>query len=319
VVVLTVGAPLLGETAAAAPPEPPTPIEFSAPPSCVDAATFRAHLSALPMSPERTEPPQAVTVRIAESDGGFSGEIVVKHHDGTTTARRVESPRCDEVSDALEFLTAFALGLEKAPPPAPSPPPQAPAAAPVPLPKAVLATGPRWRFLAALRGALVSSAGPNAEPAAELAVGIVLDEPGWLAPAFELSGARAASQGVSNPAGTATLTLSTGAATACPARIALGPGLAFRPCAKVEVGALSASGTGTGSSTPTTRVEPWVTLAPVARLEWFPARALGLQVESGPDFHLDHARFYFVPSNTPAYPVPDVGSMTKVGLVVLFP
>ena len=104
-------------TAKATPENGALALEFTAPEACIDAATFRERLAALPASPGRTEPPRRVTIVITRHDDLFTGALRVEHANGSTTDRQVTSTRCDEVSDALAFVAAVALGLDYAPPP----------------------------------------------------------------------------------------------------------------------------------------------------------------------------------------------------------
>src|SRR3954471_14329776 len=67
-----------GERAALADSRAPAlPLDFKAPATCIDGETFRARLSALPASPEKSEPPRAVHVRVVETEGTFRGELRV--------------------------------------------------------------------------------------------------------------------------------------------------------------------------------------------------------------------------------------------------
>src|SRR3954469_542630 len=77
--------------AAAAPSSPQFPLDFAAPPGCIDASTFRAHLTALPAAPRKTEPPRSISVRVVEQGGTFTGELRIAHADGNTTVRQVTS------------------------------------------------------------------------------------------------------------------------------------------------------------------------------------------------------------------------------------
>ena len=311
---------------ASAAPEEPTPIEFSAPPSCVDATTFRSRLAGLAPLRERPELPRAITIRITETTGaGFVGEAVVQRQDGRTSTRQVSSERCAEVSDALELITALALGLEE-PPPQPAVP-TAPATAPV-TPVKALATAPdesvtslpHWRLLVAARGAILSGVGPKAEPGAEVSVGVVRDDTrGWWAPSLELSGIVATSADESIPFGTSKMTLAGGATILCPVRLGLGAGLALRPCVDVQVAALRATAQGATIQSAAAQVEPWIAIAPIARVEWAAGSRVALQIEGGPNLCLDRARFFLTPSNARVYEVPSVGVLAKLGLVLFFP
>jgi hypothetical protein len=304
-------------------------LRYSAPATCVDAATFREGLFALPRLPSAPSRGATIIITITEGDGRFTGDLRVEHSDGTATARRVTSPRCDDVSDALELIAAVALGLDSTPLARPSPPPSVHAVEPrghesgrstaspvIPAPPAP--PPPRWRFTGALRGALLDGLGPRLEIAPEVALGITLDAQGLLAPSFELSGTWATSGSIATSAGTATLTLWGGAVAACPVRIALGRRFAVRPCAEVSAGVISGSASG-ANVVSAAATEPRVALTPLIRLDWSLSESFSLEAETGPSFELSQDHFFFEPSGTPVYDLPAVGSVTRLGVVVQWP
>jgi hypothetical protein len=295
--------------------DPLAPLDFSAPPACVDASTFRARLLALPASPVKTEPPRAMTIRVAESDDTFTGELQVEHADGTTTVRQVASAHCDEVTDALEFVAALALGLD-ARPPTPTP-------TPTPRPEPTWA--PRhWRVFAAAYAEIAGAAGPNVEFAPQLALGTMLDAPGLFAPELELSGTWATSGTFAttlSPPASATLTLLDAALAGCPLRFDVGLGLGFRPCAALQLGALRASSSLAGS---TDQVQPWLAAAVLARAEWRVGRYFMVGVDGGAVFPILHDDYFFTnvaanPSRTTVYDVPRIGGIARLGAAVLWP
>jgi hypothetical protein len=318
----------------AAPERGPLPLELTAPEGCIDAPTFRERLTALPASPGKTEPPRRVTIVITHQGDLFTGALRVEHASGDTTERQVTSARCDEVSDALTFVAAVALGLDYVPPPPPRPPQPLPASPPPrrpPPPRerdatpaaaepAVLTGRTRWRFTGAVRGGLLGGAGPSLEPALSVAVGLALDNGGLLAPSFEVSGTWATSGSSTTVAGTTgTLTLLDGALGICPVRVPITHGLALRPCGEAAFGALSGSGTGSSVVGHGSHVEPWMALTPMARAEWQIGKHFMLEIETGPEFQLYRDRFYWSPSGSPLYTVPSVGSLTRLGAVVVWP
>lgn len=300
-------------------------IRYSAPPACVDAATFRERLLALPVTPG-APPPRGATVAVTISGGppgereaGFTGAITVAHPDGTTTARQVTSASCEEVCDALAFVAALALGLDSSPLALPSPRP-APLRPGTPAPPEVPPVAPpRWRFLGAIRGALVSGAGPSFELAPDVALGVALDAPGLLAPTIELSGTWTTSGDIVTSGGVAVLTLWQAGLEACPLRLALGGGFALRPCAQLSAGVLRGSGSGKNVVPAGAQVAPRLTAAPLLRVEWRPNGWFGVEGEGGPDFEITRDRFFFEPGGAEVYAAPVVGSVTRVGVVLLWP
>jgi hypothetical protein len=308
---------------AAAPAAAPFGFRYTAPPACIDAATFRQRLAAIPVAPN-TAPAQGTTIAITISERGgvFTGDVAVDHADGTTIQREVSSARCDEVVDALELVAALGLGLERPPAAPPPPPPPPPVPVPSPAPSPPLAEAPaeaHWQFRGALRLALLSGAGPNFEPGPDVALGIVRDAPGILAPSFEISGTWATSGNIQKEAGNAVLTLWGGALAACPLRFALSAGFGVRPCAQLAVGALSGSGSGTNVAQSAASVEPRVTVAVLVRLEWQLSGWFSLEAEAGPNFEISRDRFYFEPSGAEVYTAPVLGSLIRFGGAIRWP
>jgi hypothetical protein len=311
-------------------------LRYTAPATCVDAPAFREGLLGLPRVPGAAPQGATITITITERDGGFTGDLRVEHSDGTTTARRVTSPRCDEVSDALELVAAVALGLDSAPLAQPAPRPTVhlektgeqkngrPASLPV-APAPSTPSSPRWRFTGAVRGALLDGLGPRLEIAPEVALGITLDAAGFFAPSFELSGTWATSGSIETSAGAATLTLWGGAVAACPVRIALGSRFAVRPCAEVSAGVIVGSASGANVVPAPAQTKPRLALTPLVRLDWLVSRWFSLEAEAGPSFELSGDNFFFATTsssnyvNTPVYQLASVGSVTRLGVVVLWP
>jgi hypothetical protein len=306
----------------APPPVRDLPLHFSAPPGCIDEATFRSHLLALHASAAAIAPPREVTVAITQEDGVFTGDVRVVYADGTSTSRTVGAARCDEVSDALGFVTALALGLDYAPqipPPKPAEPPP-PVAAPVPPPL----RGSTWRFSAGARVAVLSAVGPNVEVAPALVFGVELDRAGLLAPSFELSGTGTTSGTIPTVAGEGTLALAGGAVAACPIRLRIGGGLSLRPCLEMGAGAfIGTSHASASQAVPevigSTEARPFLALLPLGRVEWKLARHFVVTADGGPDIPLLHADFYFSPSNIQLYDVKNVGATGRLGVFFVWP
>jgi hypothetical protein len=297
------------------------PIEWSGPSSCFDAPTFRERLLALSPSDATTPLPQAIAIQLTRDDHHFRGKIQVTHHDGTTTMRSVDSSDCLEVADALELIAALAIGLERPPGPEKLAEPAPPASA-VPLTQLESAETERknWRFYAAIRGAVLSGAGPQVELAPQLAIGVTLDTRGWLAPSFEISGIWATSGTLRTGSGAATLTLLSGAATACPTRFALVGAFAARPCLEIAVSWLRGSSVvGVDVVSGPAEVQSWLALGPLGRIEWQPTRSIRVDADAGLSFHLTRPRFFFSPSGENVYQVPAAAIAPRLGVAFLFP
>ena len=315
-----------GGVAAAEPSSlPALPLDFSAPAACIDVSTFRAHLAALPPSPHGTELPRAIRVRVVDREGSFTGELVITHADETTTRREVTSGRCDEVTEALEFVAALALGLEHAranaapsSTPAPSAPPKTEPSYATESTIAAPAPHARVRVLGAVAAGLVSNVAPRAGFAPSVAIGLMLDGPSFFAPEVELSGTRAASGTIETSLGSAKMTLLDAALTACPVRVRLGSAFALRPCAELQIGALSADASASSLSGAKTQVRPWSAAAALARAEWSISASFVVRAEGGAVFPLLYDRFYFTPS-TDVYSVEPLGAVARVGAAIVLP
>ena len=289
--------------------------------SCAEGATLRDRLGALRPVPGGKEPPKRVQARVAEAGGTFVGEVRVTYADGTETSRSFASVRCDEVSDAIELVTTLAFGLDaraidRAPPPVVPAPRDAEADKAVPPPR----ERTRWRFTGALRGDLVSGVGTGVQVGPDVALGAFPDRRGPLAPTVELSFLWTTSGAETVPqVGTVTLTLTRGAVTGCPVRLTLASGLSVKPCVEVAAGVIAGTATGLAVTAGTSAHEPWLAIAPLARVEWAFGRHLGVMADAGPDLRVLHDQFVFVPSGTVARDVPRVGSIVRAGLMATFP
>jgi hypothetical protein len=269
---------------------------------------------------------------VTESQGAFSAELRLLLADGGDLTRRVSGDRCDEVTDALEFVTAVALGLEYTPPPPPQPqPPLMPAATPLPSPPSVAspASSPRrsshWRFLAAVEGALVGGVGPPIEPSPRVDLGVVreaADAGAVFAPELSLGGMWATS-GTYGVAATerAKVTFATAALDVCPVRWALAAGFAVRPCAEADLGALVATGSATNLVGSSSQTRPWVALDGVGQIEWQAGHHFGLELAGGVEVPLLRDKFFFTPESAgmSVYAVPAVAATGRLGAVVSWP
>jgi hypothetical protein len=259
-----------------------------------------------------------MTIRVTGDGEMFTGELQVEHSDGTTTVRQVASTHCDEVTDALEFVAALALGLDArppAPPPAPEPEPERePEPAPVPQ---------RWRLFAAAYGGIASAAGPDVEFAPAVALGVMKDGLDLFAPELELSGTWSMSSHFATKLSPATsqTTLFDAALSVCPLQLGVGrsgagPALRLRPCAGLQLGALTASTSLAGS---TDQVEPWLAAAVLARAEWVFGKHFMLAADGGAAFPILRPDYFFRPSQVSDFHVPAAGGVARLGAAVLWP
>jgi hypothetical protein len=295
-------------------------LRYSAPPECIDAATFGAGLRSLPRS-SRGGPPREATVVVAIERRGdrFVGGASVRHADGTLTERTVESQRCDEVSEALELVVALAAGLEYSTAPrATSPRPSAPPTLPLaPAPSSPSAA--RWRLRGSLRGALLIGAAPSPEVAANVGIGVAHDGPGLFSPVVEISGTWATSGNIVASEGTATLTQWSGALAVCPLRFDLGARFSSRPCVELDAGVLSGSASGPKVVAGSAQTEPWVAAAFLPQVEWSFAEHIAIELEAGPAVEFYRDRFFFNPQQTDVYRVAGGVFLARLGVVAKWP
>jgi hypothetical protein len=86
---------------------------YAAPIECVDEATFRGRLAALPRSRTPHDPPRRLSVAISPTTHQtWEGTLYIVDSQGNRFERNVDGATCDDVVDALELVTALALGLE---------------------------------------------------------------------------------------------------------------------------------------------------------------------------------------------------------------
>ncbi len=85
-------------------------------------------------------------------------------------------------------------------------------------------------------------------------------------------------------------------------------------CSRLEAGVLQATGHEIGGARG--QVSPWIAAGALARFEWSFLGALVLDLEAGPTFRLDSARFFFFPGTV--YAVPPVGLDAEAGIGVHF-
>src|SRR5262249_19039391 len=98
-----------------------------------------------------------------------------------------------------------------------------------------------WRWELGARGGVRAGVAPSARPAAEVFAGFASAREGTLAPLLRVGVAGTLPETIAVPTGDASFTWIAGRAEGCPWRFALAPGLATRPCASLELGAVLAS------------------------------------------------------------------------------
>jgi hypothetical protein len=290
------------------------PIEYTAPSECLDGASFEKHLAELPPSSSSAGEPRSVTVVVRRARGGFSGSVRVDYRDGTSTERKVASARCDDLTAALEFVAALAMGLEARrqepaavpPPPKPTAVVQAPPSSPA----------PHWRFGATLRAAGMNAVGPNVRLGLEGGAVATFERQGFISPEFRLEGL-GASGSATSVLGTANLTLLTSVIEACPVLVRFGD-VDVRPCVGAQVGALRGVGRGSSLVEGDDVTRFWFAGLLLGRIEWNLGRFVAVEADGGAVVPARRERYYFGPDST-LYEVPVVTGLASLGLKVALP
>jgi len=257
-------------------------------------------------------------VSIEARGGSFVGQLRVADADGAESIREVTARRCEELVDALAFLSAVTLtlgaeGSPVAPPPsAPTPP-----AAPSPLPTPVPEEPRRWRFAAGGDASVILWVGPSARVSPELFLE-ARREGGVFAPTIRLSGTRVTS-GELHPAngpGTASLTLTAARLEGCPIRWRPVPSVRLLPCFGIRGGVFE----GVGADVAVVRTEnrTWLSVELVGRAEWAPFSWLFFELQGGGSVPILRYQFYFDP-DIPLTETPAIGGFAGAGGGVRFP
>jgi hypothetical protein len=300
-------------------------VEYTVPVGCPDEAAFRRRLDARlheAPPPRAGRAPRALAVHVVTSSRGYSGELRVRDADLAESSRTVEGATCDELVDALTFLSAVSMGvLTREPAPPVAPPPAATPPAPTPLQRDAAATrgeAPSRTTIAFGAGAVTSSfVGPGVGVGVEAFVEVGRDGPGLFAPALRLSGARAFGSSIDAGGGAASLTLTSARLEGCPVRFRASPTLAFSPCLGARVGALT--GDASAIARAHAETELWLSADLIGRVQWTPlAPWLALEAQIGASVPLLRYEFQFLPS-TILYQLPAIGWVSGVGLALRFP
>lgn len=270
---------------AAADPEP-VRITYDAPAGCpaesdaIARLTERAAVTRVDRGAVRT-----FALAITSEGDGFHGELSVQSGDGPPAVREVTAASCEDAVTALVLVAALAVE-ERAPVPAPAP------VAPPPRPAPVRIATP-WRLAAGAGVAMYT----GMTPSARFGVPLYVDARHGhleLRATFDTT--------TSDDLGTASFRWTEGRIEGCPYAWAIGR-VDLAPCAGVQIGALSGTGTMVQQASSTTR--PW--LAPElagrvgVRLGRFELEAEGT---AGLPVVRDH--YYFGPMTT----VHDVSRVT---------
>ncbi len=240
---------------------------------------------------------RAFEIEVSASGAGFEGTLRVVEPDGSSTTRTVASERCEDVVQAIGFVAA--LAVDPAATAAPRETPQlqpAPVTPPAPAPVArVEPPGEgNWTLAFGAHLGLSSGMAPSALPV----VALFADVRGpWAlagSSSLRLGFVYAAQDVPVAGAGSAELAWMLGRADLCPA--SFGGAITFEPCARFDVGALTATGVEVANAQREQRL--WLAAGAVGRARWQVSGAIAFELEASVAAPLLRDRFYFAPDTT---------------------
>jgi hypothetical protein len=302
-------------------------LDYRPGPGCPDEAAFRGRIDA--RAPVTFDPGSSRSLSVTLDEGNPSRGRLQLTTDGAPVVREVSGGSCDEVASALALIAAVLLEQGANPdepavplPPPPAGSPEAPVAAPPPAsapaspapppvpPAEAGASGSPVRIgwavgaQALLGGGIGPSVAGGVRVFGEASIDVAAH------PALRLSASWYPGTELESSLGAIRFSLLAGRLEACPVRLALGA-FTLSPCGALDVGSIAAE-----ASAPEARL--WLAPGVIGRLAWFPGRIVGVEVQGGITFPLDHYRFFFSPEPV-VYEVPAVAGEGGLGLVVRFP
>ena len=296
----------------------PVRVEYRAPPTCPDRASFLTKVSArTPLFRASDEAPRAFVVEMALVDGGFEGRLTTVEPSQARATRELSGDTCEQVVSALALVAALTLESNASATPEVAPPPPR-ESEPRPQLEPSLASAPAparvWHLDAGLGANVTGAVAPN------VLVGIGPFVEGSLAlrslaPAVRLSfqGGPATSQSVEG-GGTASFTWWLATLEGC-ARWTFGA-FGLSPCARLGMGALKAE----GSHVAQTRADrrPWVDAGGLLRLRWSPASFWFLEATGGFVLPITRDRFHFDTPDTTIHRAAPAGGLVGGDIGVRF-
>jgi hypothetical protein len=274
-----------------------------------------------------TASPRSLHVEIEQGAGEYRGRLTVRDRDDSEATREVRAERCEEVVDALVFLSALSVDLlqaqaadERARAATAAKAAEQPTPTPVEAPRETARPRPserRLRWTAGVQAEGASFVGPGVQLGAGLFAEAGIFGAGVLSPAVRLTGSWIESQSISvQSGGAATLSLMTGRVDACPVRLPGRGNLWVAPCVALEVGAVRGEGEDVANAHSGTRL--WVAADALARLTWDVVGPLAAELQAGVTVPFVRHEFTFVP-NVAIYQPPAAGAFGGIGAGVHFP
>jgi len=303
----------------------PVRLVYEAPPECPDKASFLEQLRAQTPNARPLDegtPARTLAVRVSRDGEALNGRLHIEELDGATSTREVSGAGCEEVVSALALVTALAIDAGPiSTPPAPTaspklpPPPRPRPSSPPPSPpKATFTTAPP-----AARWELGVQAGAFGAIAPDLAWGgiVFVDRSEWgrtgLAYGFRVGLSLVQSPTVSRSEGQASFQWAAVRLSGCPLALTAFA-LTARPCAGLDVGALT--GEGAGIARPLRATRPWVAATLSARVAVLFAGRFVAEVEAGLTLPMIRDRFVFERPDQDLHAVPALGGFGTAGLGV---
>jgi len=317
-------------------------VQYAAEGSCPDEASFVARVRGRTEHGRFAAPGELArtfAVRLAQTNGGFSGEIAFTDVDGQNAERTVAGATCDEVASSLALIMALSIddrvAQTQAVAPSASTPAPSNAAESAPPKKEVVAAGGAPNSAAASPRVPERSA-PG--PRLRLELGLNAGAESWVMPQVALvlgafaelgRGTRGfrlrlsafdTRQTVDRDFGQARFANEFLRAEACPFAVALSRSLAVSPCAGIDAGALRASASGARlARVDSGHTHGWLSALGLVRLEW----ELGSRFVLGADGELGvplvRDKFQFLSTLGAAdsvFVVPALGAGAKVQIGV---
>jgi hypothetical protein len=269
--------------ASAAPARERVHLAYQAPAACADRAVLEEAVAARAPAVLFTAPAgsaRTFAVVITETEAGYQGSLAVDGVGGTGS-RELAAARCDDLVEALALVIALAIDPAALSAPAPAPPPSRAEAPPPAAPSP-------WG------GAVVVGAGasggviPSPSPALSAEVRLLRRGLGHAALALV-----AGSSDRSTDGGNATFRWLSGRGSLC-WQMLQGP-IDADACAHLEVGGITAEGSGVARAYQATRT--WLAPGPHVAARWS-GRLLLVEAQAGVSVPILRDRYHFEPGMT---------------------
>jgi hypothetical protein len=286
----------------------PMRVEYHAPSSCPDEAAFvsrvRARVEVRDARPG--EPVATFGVTLLTEGDKVIARVASTNEKSEPTSRVVNGTDCAEVADAVALIVAMALEppkVEPAPAPEPrdAPPPPAPT--------------PRLHLLgsAMFETAIGYASATQFAPGARLQLFRTNAYVGGPSIALGFAAVQPTERPVLD--GRATVSFNVGELFACPLSFALAASLTLLPCARFDLGQVTAKGTDIPGARGSTRT--WASAGALGQLAFVPVRPLVIDVQASLLVPLTPYTFVFAPDSV-VYGPPSVAFSASLAVGIMF-